>query len=137
MENDTAKITILDNDYVSVWVYPDKKMIHHEFHKFVYGEILREALNAGTDAMKKYGAHKWLSDDRRNSALPREDQDWGNTVWFPQTKAVGWKYWAIVKPESVIGQLNIKRLAGNVAEEGVVTKFFSYPDEAMAWLESQ
>ena len=61
-------ITILDNEYVTLWYHPDKQIIHHQFHKFLYGQAFRDAMNAGTEAMKKYGAHKWLSDDRKNSA---------------------------------------------------------------------
>lgn len=135
--NTVDPITIVDNEFVTVWYHPDKRIVHHQFHKFMYGETLRDALNAGTEAMQKYNAHKWLSDDRKNSAIPKDDQDWGNTDWFPRTKAAGWKYWAIVQPENVIGQLNIKRIAQNYTEQGVVTRFFSDPDEAMTWLESQ
>lgn len=132
-----AKITIFEDEHISVWVYPAKHIIHHQIHKFVYGQILREALTAGTKAMKQYGAYKWLSDDRQNSAVPKAELDWGNTVWFPQTKAAGWKYWAIVQPVSAIGHLNIKRVAQNPTDQGVITQLFSDPDEAMRWLESQ
>ena len=137
MNNERARITILENEYVSLWYYPDTKIIHHQFHKFVHGEKLREPFNAGTDALKKYGARKWLSDDRKNIAAPKEDREWSNTVWFPRTKAAGWKYWAIVQPESAIGQLSIERVIREFAEQGVVAKIFSDPDEAMAWLERQ
>jgi hypothetical protein len=131
------KITILDNEYVTVWYHPEKKIVHHQFHKFLYGEPLREALTEGTNALKEYGAQKWLSDDRQNSALPAEDMEWATTEWFPKTKAAGWKYWAIVLPEKVVGQLNMKRIAKNHTEQGVITEFFTKPDEAMAWLEQQ
>ncbi|GAK59393.1 hypothetical protein U27_06377 [Candidatus Vecturithrix granuli] len=137
MKKDISKITILDNEFVAIWYYPDKKIVHHQFHKFLHGKVLREALSEGTKALQKYGAHKWLSDDRENSAIPKDDQEWSDTNWFPQTKAAGWKYWAIVQPESVIGQLNITRIARKRVEQGVITKFFSDPEEAMAWLEGQ
>lgn len=130
-------ITILDNEFVTMLYYPDKQIVHHKFHKFIYGKTFRDTLNAGTDAIQKYKVSKWLSDDRKNGAIPKEDQEWGSTVWFPQTKKAGWKYWAIVQPENIIGELNIKRISQKYTEQGVVTQYFSNPSEAMTWLESQ
>ena len=130
-------ITILDNEYVTLWYHPDKQIIHHQFHKFLYGQAFRDAMNAGTEAMKKYGVHKWLSDDRKNSALPKNDLEWGRTEWFPRTVLSGWKYWAIVLPENIFGQMNMEREAKVNSEKGIITKKFSDLDEAMAWLEKQ
>ena len=130
-------IIILDNEFVTIWYHLNKKIIHHQFHKFMHGQAFREALTAGTDAMKKYGAHKWLSDDRQNSALPRVDLEWAHTKWFPRTVLAGWKYWAIVLPEKIIGQMNMNREAKINSEKGIITAKFDNPDEAMAWLEKQ
>ncbi len=58
----------------------------------------------------------------------------GQYLLVPANKSGRWKYWAIVQPESAIGQLNIKRLARQRMEQGVMTKFFSDPEEAMVWL---
>jgi hypothetical protein len=93
-------------------------------------------LLAGTEAMRKNGAAKWLSDDRGNSVLSKEDADWGQVNWFPQTVQAGWKYWAIVQPAKVIAQMNMKALAEEYAKAGITARFFSDPDEAMRWLES-
>jgi hypothetical protein len=130
-------IVILDNEYVTVWYHPEKKIVHHEFHKFVYGKAFRDALNAGAEAMQHYGAEKWLSDDRQNSALPQKDLEWGRSDWFPRVRAAGWKYWAIVQPENVLGQMNMEREARVNVDKGVTTALFRDPDEAMAWLERQ
>jgi len=63
--------------------YPDKKIIHHEMHKYTHGQIFRDALMAGLEAMKKYRAQKWLSDDRNNPALDTADTDWNMAHWLP------------------------------------------------------
>jgi hypothetical protein len=118
-------------------VLPGQKIVHHQFHKFLHGQAFREALNEGVKTLKQYGATKWLSDDRKNSALPKNDLEWAHTDWFPRTQAAGWKYWALVQPENVIGQLNMQREVKINTERGVITKVFSDPEEAMAWLESQ
>ena len=132
-----SEITIIDNEFVTLWYHPDTKIVHHQFHQFLHGDPFRETLNTGTELLKKYGAQKWLSDNRKNTALSKEDTDWGKTDWFPRTVEAGWKYWAIVQPEQVLGKMNMKRLAKTYSEQGVTTEFFSDPDEAMAWLEKQ
>ena len=36
----------------------NERMVHHQFHKFMYGEAFREVLDTGAEALKKYGANK-------------------------------------------------------------------------------
>jgi hypothetical protein len=78
-----------------------------------------------------------LSDDRNNSALAQNDVAWSKTDWFPRVMKAGWKYWALVQPEKVIGQMNMDRIVKDYSEKGLTVKIFSDPDEAMKWLESQ
>lgn len=132
-----SKMTIIDNDFLSLWVYPDKKIVHHQFHKFIYGQPFRDGLMRGAAEMKKYSIHKWLSDDRKNSAVPEEDTEWSQQVWVPEVMRAGWKYWAIVQPEKMVGKMNMKRHAKTFAEMGVTVEVFDDPDKAMRWLESQ
>ena len=131
-----AAVTILDNEDVSMWYYPETKILHHQMHKFVCGQPFRDALMKGADVFQKYGAQKWLSDDRATPALSKEDLEWGDTVWFPRVAKLGWKYWAIVMPEKIIGQMTMKKLAEKYSAQGVTTKMFSNPDAAREWLES-
>jgi hypothetical protein len=129
-------VIILDNEFVTVWYHPDTRIVHHQFHKFVYGKVFREALSAGADAMRRYGAQKWLSDDRENSALAQKDLKWADGDWFPRVQAAGWKHWAIVLPGNVLGQMNMEATVKRIASRGVTTRMFSDPLQAMAWLES-
>lgn len=132
-----SKMTIIDNDYLNLWVYPDKKIVHHQFHKFIYGQPFRDGLMAGAAAMQKHGIHKWLSDDRKNSAVPAEDLEWSQQVWVPQVMQAGWEYWAVVLPERAVGQMNMKRHIQTFKEMGVTVQVFDDPEAAMHWLESQ
>ena len=131
------KQTIFDDDFVTVWYIPEKKMVYHQIHKFVFGKEFRDFLLAGTEAMKKNKGTKWLSDDRANTVMSQEDMSWGQTVWFPQTVAAGWKYWAIVQPAKVLAQMAMEDLVKAYSAAGITAKFFTDPDEAMKWLESQ
>jgi hypothetical protein len=131
-----AAEVLYDSEMATMWYHTDKKIIHHQIHKFIFGEEFHKLLLTGTDAMAKNHAQKWLSDDRTNTVVTKEDMDWGAVNWFPQTVQAGWKYWAIVQPEKTIAQMNMEKLAQEYAAMGVTAKFFSDPDAAMKWLES-
>ena len=83
------RITVLDAEHATIWYYPDKKVVQNQSKKYVYGAPYREFLNEVTKTIQKYRAQKLLSDDRKNSGISKEDQEWGNKEWFPKTKAAG------------------------------------------------
>ena len=131
------KEIILDNEYMTVWYYPHKKIVHHEFHKFTYGQTLYDGLSAGAAILEERGAQKWLSDHRKKIGSEKDDLNWTATVWRPRVKKAGLKYWAIVLPEKIFGQMVMKRIIEEYANTGVTIQTFSDPDEAMKWLEAQ
>lgn len=131
------KITLIDNERSSLWYYPETKIVHHQFHTFVYGKDFRGILEKGLEMFQKHGACKWLSDDRGNSAVGPADTEWATNVWAPRVIAAGWKFWAVVKPRKVIGQMNIKQWIEMYAEKGVTVRAFTEPEEALRWLEEQ
>ncbi|MBI9051913.1 MAG: hypothetical protein JEZ00_21030 [Anaerolineaceae bacterium] len=128
---------IVENEFGSLWYHPEHKIVHHQWHKFIYGDVFRELLLKGTSTMKENGANKWLSDDRKNPAVRKEDMEWGQTNWFPQSVQAGWKYWAIVQPEAVIAQMNMKQLVETYSQAGIEAQFFTSLEEAQKWLESK
>ena len=134
------KITILENEYITMWYYPDEKIIYHQIHTYTPGELFRDFLLRGSEVMEKNNAAKWLSDERNNQALNtedllrvrEEDRSWGDTA-----QAVGWKYWAIVQPEHLVHKMWLQRIAERYAQNGGIVRFFAGPDEAMEWLKSR
>jgi hypothetical protein len=129
--------TIIDNEFCLLWFHNEKKIVHHQFKKFICGDKFRELLNKGCETLKQKGACKWLSDDRGNGALPKEDDDWAKQVWFPQTVKAGWKFWALVLPSQIVGQMNMKSFVNQFAQGGIKVNVFSDPAKALAWLEAQ
>lgn len=129
--------TVIDNEFGSMWYYPEKRIIHHQIHKFMFGETYKKFILTATDLMKKYQARKWLSDDRKSPVIRKEDMLWEEVNWFPQTVDAGWKYWAIVTPEKALGQMNMEGLARQFASQGLIVRFFNSPEEGLKWLESQ
>ncbi|PJF31778.1 MAG: hypothetical protein CUN51_02220 [Candidatus Thermofonsia Clade 1 bacterium] len=129
-------ITVVENKFISVQYLPDKKIIYHVIHQPISGQPLRDALNAGTEALQRYGATKWLSDDRENGPLPLEDAEWGFAVWQPRTIKLGWKYWALVVPEAIEAAGSMVSIMENLYELGLRMRVFTDVEEALAWLDS-
>lgn len=130
------KVSIVDSDVISLWVYPGRQIIHHQMKTYCHGDKFRDALTKGTEAMERHKATKWLSDDRANGALPAEDADWAEKTWFPRTKTAGWRHWSVVQPEKLIGQINMSRFIKKYAQFGINARMFSDPDEAFKWLDA-
>ena len=131
------KEIVIDNEFITVWYYPETKIIHHQFHKFAHGQTFRDALAAGAESLKKNGAQRWLSDDRKNTVVNDEDLQWTSTVWRPLVTNAGWKYWAIVLPEKAVGKMNMNRIIEDYADTGVTVQLFSDPDDGLKWLKDQ
>jgi hypothetical protein len=131
-----AAITLIDDEFATLIYHPEKKIIHHCFHKAIAGEALKKVLLLGTETLEKYGATKWLSDDRNNMALPPEDVEWGNTVWFPQTLKAGWKSWGYVVPDDFMARMNMTQFVQGFAAHGIRVMVFASPEKALAWLET-
>lgn len=128
-------ITIVDNENISIWYYPESKILHHRVHRFFFGKEWRDAFNKGAEAFIQYHADKYLSDDREITTLTKEDQEWGEKDWSPRLVKAGWRYWAIVMPEKIIGQVTLRKAAANQSTSGVTTRIFSSLQEAKEWLE--
>lgn len=130
-------ITIFETPQITIWYYPDTKIIHHRMHQYTHGKDFRDALMAGLEAMRRYRAYKWLSDDRRMPVLTAEDQQWGTEVWQPLVMKAGWKFWAVVLPKAVLGSMRMEKLAEKYSKLGVTVQSFEDLDEAMKWLVSR
>jgi hypothetical protein len=129
------KVVVHEDPKITVWCYPLKRLIHHQMHGPCYYEPFRAALEAGREAMVYYKCDRWLSDDRENGPLPPDDELWATLTWFPRTRDAGWKYWAMVMPVKVIGQLNVSRFVKLYREQGVIARLFTEIDEAFDWLD--
>jgi hypothetical protein len=128
---------ILDSEVARLWYDPRYKIVHHEFRSFVHGRPFREVLEKGLELFKARGACKWLSDDRGNGPITATDTEWALHDWAPRVMAAGWKYWAVVLPEKVLGQMNMRRWIETYSKLGVVAQAFSDPEEATTWLRAQ
>jgi hypothetical protein len=129
-------VILVDNEYITVKYDPEHKFIHHTVHKPVEGWDLRNALLAGSEALKKYGASKWLSDDRLNGPISDEDREWGVENWNIPTIEAGWKYWALVVPTEVVAAGSLVPVMSHWYELGLRMMVFSSMDKAVEWLDN-
>ncbi|MBK8024549.1 MAG: hypothetical protein IPK19_24755 [Chloroflexi bacterium] len=130
------KITVLDDEYASLWYYPEYKIVHHVFHKFIHGQPFRAVLETGLRLFRENGGGKWLSDDRKNSSLTTEDLAWSTQEWSVQCVEAGWQAWAIIMPDKVAGQLNMNRILKQYIDRGLQVRVFEDSEEALEWLMS-
>lgn len=132
-----AREVVFESEHMSVWWHPEQRLIYHQMHKYCLGEAFRAGMTAGTQAMQRHRAISWLSDDRLNGPLPDDDEQWAGAHWFHQTKAAGWKYWAMVLPERAVGKLNVKRFIEVSRKRGIEAQSFVTPAPALEWLSAR
>ena len=36
-----SKIVVLDNEWVTLWYHADTNIVHHQIHRFIYGDQFR------------------------------------------------------------------------------------------------
>lgn len=133
-EDQEPKEILIDEPCMRLYFHPDSGIVHHEIKRNLNSEVFRRVLTHGAETLEARKACKWLSDNRDHFKLSEADEEWAKTVWFPRAVAAGWKHWAILRPESAIGALNIARLSQNYARLGVNTRILSDFTEALRWL---
>jgi hypothetical protein len=130
-----AEVIIVDNEFITVRYLDDKRIIYHSVHKPIPDQELKDAVNAGTDALIEFGACKWLSDDRKNGPVSPEIAAWGREDWDPRTIAGGWKYWANVVPEELVAAGALSPVIEALFELGLRMMVFTSLEPAFQWLD--
>jgi hypothetical protein len=132
---DTAeKKVILDNEFATLWCFPEDKIIYHRFKKFAQGDNFRNVLLTGADEFERRKCTKWLSEDVKIGVLDKKDTDWGETNWTPRVVKAGWKQWANIMPERVAGKMRTKNVIEHFKSFGVEVRVFEDPNDAYMWL---
>jgi hypothetical protein len=128
-------ITIFDNEHAALFYHQETKIVHHQFKADLDSAHMRKTLTGGIDLLKEHQAIKWLSDNRAMHTHSEEDGEWINANWLPRAIAAGWKYWALVVPNDVMGRMNMSEFVQSFYDRGVRIMVFTDVNEAMRWLE--
>lgn len=134
----TPMKVLFEHPLIDVWFHERRKVVHHRIKRPILTQelaVIQEAFNCGTEALRKEGATKWLSDDRAQLVMPSEVQHWCQRVWFPVTRDVGWRHWAIIQPESAVARLFVARLLPAVSNDGITARTFTSTADAFAWFD--
>ncbi|NJN95751.1 MAG: hypothetical protein HC875_17380 [Anaerolineales bacterium] len=113
-----------------------EKIVVKTFSGFIYGEEMKTAFNEGLEALKKNNGCKWLSDNRGLKPYRQEDVKWINDTWFPQALKAGWKYWAVLEPETILGQVSMRNFLDFYQQLGITLRVFHSMEDGLAWLNS-
>jgi hypothetical protein len=125
---------ILENDWGAVYYASEHQYIFCPIKQPVQGQPLYDLLNAGADHLAQAGYKKWLSDIRKHGESSAEDITYGLTIWGPRAAQAGWKYWALVVPESVAGRAGMVALVEGYFNLGVRVVVFTDVELAHEWL---
>ena len=128
-------IIIVDNEFITLKYLSDKKIVYHTIHQPFGGQMFRDALLAGTEALKENKACKWLSDDRKNGPLSPEDAAWSFEHWNLPTIEAGWKYWALVVPSEIVAAGSLVPTMKHLFEYDLRMMVFSNLEAAIEWLD--
>ncbi len=125
---------VVDNEYATIRYDDTDHYIYHTFHQPISGQIFRDTMNAGLDALIANKTAKWLSDDRKNAQFAPEDVEFALGDWGPRAAKGGWKFWALVVPESLAGRAGMSDIVNLFYELGVRVAIFVDLEEARKWL---
>ena len=128
-------VIIIENEYITIKYLPERKMIYHTVHQPISGQVLRDSLMTGFDALQQYGISKWLSDDRNNGPMSDEDRDWGNEHINRRSMEAGWKYWALVVPQEVVAAGSMTPTMEAMHQLGLRMMVFADLESAFEWLD--
>jgi hypothetical protein len=130
------KVTIQDDSDASLFYYPEIGAVHHVIKRFLEGDAFRNLMTRGADAFIEHGCTKWLADDRGLDAFRPEDLVWAGDNWQGRLRAAGWKHWAMILPDKVVGRVVAKKVAVRFIEAGLDVRTFEDEASALEWLAS-
>jgi hypothetical protein len=91
-------------------------------------------LDAEIQALKQHRGSRLLADCRRQRVLNPKDQERANREWLPRALAAGLKRFAIVVPESVVADMNLRDSLEKASAANLEVEYFATVEEAREWL---
>jgi hypothetical protein len=125
---------IRQDEYATLWYHPGPKVVHHKIHRFIPAGIFQEILTAGAVILEQDRASKWLSDESENTVVRNDDLEWARRTWRPRVIGAGLRFWGIVPPRRVIGQMQMGQIVAESEGLGLTIRTFANDAAASAWL---
>lgn len=97
----------------------------------------KEIAMSEIDLLKEKKTTKILNDISKLEAVSIENQEWVQTVWFPEAEKAGLRYFAFLMAVDIFGQVSAEQTNEKAEDEGIIQiKYFDNKDEAVQWLVS-
>ncbi len=129
-----STVTVLDDEYMGLWYYPETGIVHHRIKKFLPQGGFRKLLSASAELLETHRATKYVSDDRSNVVVDPEDIKWADDNWYPRVAMAGLKHWALVLPVTMVGTVQTKSVVATRRRQGLEVESFGSLEDALAWL---
>lgn len=95
----------------------DVDALIHTWTGFASGDAFREGCNELLAAVEDRNASKMIVDTSNVQAHDEEDKQWLQTEWTPKTIEAGVEATAMVRSDSVISEMEMDELMGEMSED--------------------
>jgi hypothetical protein len=130
-----STVTVLDDEFMSLWYHPQTGIVHHRINGYLVQGGFRKLLDASAELLESRRATKYLSDDRNNVVVDPEDIKWADDNWYPRAIKAGLRRWALVLPATMVGTLQAKSILDKRRKQGLDVEGFDGIEAALAWLQ--
>lgn len=94
----------------------------------------REGTELMLNTLVKHKTSKVLADVKDMTLIGMEDQKWLETTFLPRAIKFGFKYIALVRPDSYFNKVAVESISYKVDKEKITIKIFDNLEEAKAYL---
>jgi len=133
-----------ENPHVTLYWNPELRAVGTWFRPAKFGDgwdgvkTIQQALDGGLDIIRAERATRWIADTREMAVMPAEAQRWCAEDWWPRALAEGFRWLAILLPQSTMAKLAIdESVAPSDEHPESETRFFSNIEAAKTWLLSK
>ena len=126
----------LENEFVTVELVPDSKVIKITWRGFIPVDVYKEALEKSLEIARENNISCWLTDARQIKVIKLESQRWALNDWGPRAISEGcYRKQALVMPEDLFGKASTDRIISQFDNnKEVVFSNFSSEEAALEWL---
>ena len=112
----------------------DARLVLVEWDGWANSTEFEALLEAELQALEQHRCSRLLADCRRQKVLNPKDQERANREWLPRALKVGLKRFAVVLPESVVADMNIRDSLDKASGEALEVGYFATVEEAREWV---
>jgi hypothetical protein len=126
---------VFHKDYVTVFYFEDKSLVVIKWHGFANSAEYRALLDKLLEVATTTRAKHWLADNTNMRVIRPVDQEYTNTVWFPEFIKTDIQKLAIVTSTDFFNRLAVDKILTRAS--GIIkfdTMYFDNMAEALEWL---